>query len=806
MSRKRLYNLILLIWAGLGLPIAAVSAIHEPVSPHARAIDLARTGEFDESLALIDKLRAADPENLQLRYDQIVVLGWAGRDEQAIALVSGIDAEQAPDYVIHAAAKSGRNMGYFEDAAKWYSVLLGQNARDLEARAGLAMVYADAGRFADARQVLDAHPDPENDLVRLSLTEGYILERQGRPLEALASYQAVLDSHPGNRSALRAMVLLLRSILLPQEALTLARQHPDVVSENEILHMEADVAALRIRFGAQSSYPSTKKFVGTDNALLNLDELLARSDLAPAVRQRLLFDRVVALTDRLRSAEAIEEFETNLAQTDELPVYVLAAVGRAYLDERKPELARHYLETALDRDPQNIEIQFRLFYAYTDLQEHKLALDLAQTLVQNLPPVRRIPEAGMIRGSEEYLRAVILVGIARAYADQLALSQQHFERLSASLPHNTDIRQELANVYRWRGWIDRALSEYAQVLAVEPGLISARVGNAHTQLDNRDYANVERELLYLQERHPFEPAVTGLEKRWTIHNRPEMTVDASSGQSSGSTFGEDQYQIDAAWYSAPLAHRYRAFVTSHDAFAEFPEGELHRKRIGAGAEYRHKRWLASAQLSSNRGGGDLGLRGAVDYRINDYFEIGGRLETHSNSMPLRGERAGVSSDLLGLSAAYSRHESTVIEGGLALQDFSDGNESRSLYVSGQQRVFNGAGYKLSLLGSIYSASNSKDDVPYFSPKSSFGWSVGISNDWLMYRRYDFAMSHNLTGTLGQVDQSGYGAESTWSLEYRFYTNFNPRWGTYIGLNRNSNVYDSTREYATFVLCGLWGRF
>ena len=166
-------------------------------------------------------------------------------------------------------AKSARNLANFEDAAKWYVVLLGQNDRDLDARNGLAMVYADAGRFADARRVLGAHPDPEHNVVQLSLAEGYILERQGRPLEALASYQDVLDAQPGNRPALRAMVLLLRSILLPQEALALARQHPGVASDDEIVHLEADVAALRIRFGAQSSYPAAQKFVGTDNATLH---------------------------------------------------------------------------------------------------------------------------------------------------------------------------------------------------------------------------------------------------------------------------------------------------------------------------------------------------------------------------------------------------------------------------------------------------------------------------------------------------------------------------------------------------------
>ena len=85
MSTKWHCELILLTWIGLGLPVAAVSATNEPVLSHARAIELAHAGEFDDSLALIDELRAADPANLQLRYDQIVVLGWANRDDQAIA-------------------------------------------------------------------------------------------------------------------------------------------------------------------------------------------------------------------------------------------------------------------------------------------------------------------------------------------------------------------------------------------------------------------------------------------------------------------------------------------------------------------------------------------------------------------------------------------------------------------------------------------------------------------------------------------------------------------------------------------------
>lgn len=113
---------------------------------------------------------------------------------------------------------------------------------------------------------------------------------------------------------------------------------------------------------------------------------------------------------------------------------------------------------------------------------------------------------------------------------------------------------------------------------------------------------------------------------------------------------------------------------------------------------------------------------------------------------------------------------------------------------------------MSMLGEIYAGSSDDDDVPYFSPRRSFSWSVGASNDWIIHRRYDFGLSHSLTGRLGQVDQSGFGADPTWSLQYRFNADFDSRWGAYVGLDRNSNVYDGTREYATYVVGGLRGRF
>jgi biofilm PGA synthesis protein PgaA len=417
---------------------------------------------------------------------------------------------------------------------------------------------------------------------------------------------------------------------------------------------------------------------------------------------------------------------------------------------------------------------------------------------------RASPEA--TREAETYLRATILAGLARSYADQLAESQQYFEALLAEMPHNTQIRHELANVYRWRGWTDRSLSQYAQILAVEPDFLAARIANTHTLLDAREYELAEYEMAWLEENYGEETAVQNLAHRWRLHNRSELQLDARFGESSGVTFGEDQYEVDTTWYSRPFANRYRALVRTHDAFAEFPEGESHRRRASAGVEYRYRRWQADAAVSVARSGGDSGLGVGVDYRFSDVLSLGGRVETESNATPLRGYRIGISSNLASVTARYAWHESTAIGATLSAQNLSDGNSVRSWLLLGEQRLLNRPRYKITLIADLYGSERERDDVAYFSPTSDFSWTSGLRVDWSVYRRFRFDVSQSLSAQVGQYNQAGYSAGGTWSAEYRLSVAMGERWYANIGALRLRRFFDGLAEYATFVVAGFSGRF
>ena len=299
---------------------------------HELAITLARAGDHTEALEILGRLRSAHPEDAQLLYDETVILTWADRDTDAIANAADIDREEAPDYLLDAVAGAYRDTGRFNEAVAWYEALLDRNAQNVDARLGLAFSHVDAGNIDAARVVLEEAPEAGVNRTRLVVAEADLFEREDRHIEALARYQAALEISPGDAAALRGMALVLRKLLLPRKALAIADKHPGILEKDEIAQLEADIAALEIREGSQAQYPEDRRFEATDRALARLESLLAEPDVDQAVRQRLEYDRIVALADRGRTAEAVEAFEALDKAPDNLPVYVLERAGTAYLE------------------------------------------------------------------------------------------------------------------------------------------------------------------------------------------------------------------------------------------------------------------------------------------------------------------------------------------------------------------------------------------------------------------------------------------------------------------------------------------
>jgi biofilm PGA synthesis protein PgaA len=789
------------------LPAAAqLSALPEAdAMRQAAAVARARTGDYRSALDELARLRQSYPDAVPLLYDEIVVLAWAEQDNLVADRAATIDRNVAPLHVRLAIAKSLRNLRRFDQAQAWYAAAVAMAGDDIEARLGLAYASADAGQGDAAEQALGPLSEQPEASLRVALARAYIHERAGRWLQAVASYDRVLEIEPGRRDALRGKALALRSLLLPRQALELAAAHPGILTDAELGRLQADVIALQLRYGAQAAYPTAQRNAMTDRAIASLDAYLASGVADPLTELALRSDRIIALAERGDSADAIAAFEALDAEGADLAAPVLAAAGKSYMREHRPESARAVLERAVALQPGSLDLEIALFYAYTDGQDYDTALALARELAA-AQPLLIGPQGGTGQPNPDRLRAELLIGVALSYQDRLDEAQAHLERWLAGAPNNTDLRHELANIYRWRGWPDRSVFEYQQVLTVDPELMEARIGRAYTELDRSEYEIVASDVDMLNREYPGEASVERLTAAWIARTSSELTVDATTHDSSGVTFGSRQYRYALNWRSAPIDFRYRILAGTSESYAAFPEGDGRRSRLSAGLQYEYGRWLASAELTGNRGGGALGATVAVDYRLSDVWTLSSGVELDSDAVPLRGHRVGIDSDLLRIGARYAPDERLTITTSLVAETLSDGNGRKQLSMQGRGRVFNRSRIAVDVIGEAFVGIRERDDVPYFSPLRDVAVIAGAELQWRMLRRYERRMTHVFRAEIGSYDQSGFSRGNVWRVAYMMPFEWSPSFSTWLGLWRNRMFYDGAQEYSTTASLTLQWRF
>ena len=782
-------------------------SVESPELLREQAVERGRSGDYQSAIEILAGLYERDPDDAGALHDLLIILGWAERDQEALHLADRLAPETAPMEVLETLAKSPRNTGDFEQSVRWYELAISRSPARLESYLGLALAYADMGQQEQALRTLRSVFIDNLHSSRMLLARAYIHRSNADYGPAIVAYDEILANDPEHRSALRGKMLTMQGLLLPEQALAIAALHPGVLSEDELGQLHTDWAAVQIRWANQTATGQSAGEYPLDHALNELTAISRRFADNDAVQQRSRFDRIVALRSRQRMSEAVAEYEQLAAGTDSIPAYVLAAAAGAYLTLRQPQKAQELLLRALAQEPDSFNLNRDLFYVYVDLEQHQRAIALAEKLRQSQPVWRQLPGSRVVKGNPQRMQAEITAGVSLAFADQLPQSQARFEDLLSRAPHNTDLRQELASVYRRRGWTDRALFEYQQVLSVEPDLTPARVGHAHALLDRRQYEIADREISALVSDRPARQDVLRLRQRWEQHNKHQYHVESSFGDSSGVQFGSRQYAIDGYFFVKSLAYRYRPFVHTSDAFAEFPEGDARRRRIGMGVEYRGVDWFGSLELNDKRsGGGEFGLSSRMEWFASDVWSLAALLETNSNAVPLRGHRIGVDTDRIGVGLAYRASESRqALMSGERLR-FSDGNRRTNWSLQGRQRVVTRPAYKLDLEAEIFASNSSQQNVVYFNPRHDTSVLVTASNEWRTYRRYDFAFTQQFEVGFGYYQQASFGSSPIGSLQYLANIDVSEGLSARFGVRRARNVYDGEPEYATFFTLGIAGSF
>ncbi|WP_165922981.1 poly-beta-1,6 N-acetyl-D-glucosamine export porin PgaA [Sulfurirhabdus autotrophica] len=779
----------------------------EPV--YQQALASSRSGNPDA--AMLWQSALTQPQ-LPLRYlfDYVTTLTWAGRDQEALLWMEQLTARRdTPAYVLEALASAARNLKHYSLAETLYRQVLANAPARWESQLGLVYSLADGNAYASAltagKSLTMQYPDKPDSW----RAYGYATGRAQEYTVALYAYQRLTELAPNDREGWRGHVQVLRMLGAYHEAGSLAAAHPGVLTQAESAALQADTTAVLIRWGAADEDKPILRFLHTDMALKESDQLLTNPPPAQTtlINDQIRYDRVVALTNRRRSAEAVALYETLLHEGKAVPDYARATAAASYLELKQPEQARDLYRELITRDPKNAAYRWGLFHALVDCESYTEAQEVIDRLAEETPLRIHTYSPLMARDNPAYLESRQDAAMARAYADQLDEAQRRLEALLLRAPGNSGTRALLSHIERWRGWPRRALDDADLALNIDDKDKEAHLAAQGAALSRQDWQRAQTETHWLLTNYPEDRTVRETATLNALHDKPELVLESTwdaGGEASHS------FVMRGKLYSAPLAwdtpRSWRLFASFARADASFQGGNGFRQWMGAGLDYAWRDWSAELELRQAVKPSRKGLAGSLAYAPDDHWTFKAVAETDTTDLPSKGLNQNLTASKYSTSVTWCRDEVRQIGTTLSWQDFNDGNKRTDWSANWRERWVNQPRFKLYTEANFSYSQNSLNDAVYFNPAHATGTELTVIGEWLGFRRFERSMWHRVVAGAGSYAQAGFGAmpvtslkyEQDWTLDHA--TSFT--WG--IGLRRHP--YDGNEETARYLDLRLNWRF
>ncbi|MFW7342169.1 poly-beta-1,6 N-acetyl-D-glucosamine export porin PgaA [Pollutimonas sp. H1-120] len=789
-------------------------------SEYDRLITRARDGDYGPALEMLRKHEPGTTSRAV--YDHITIASWAGRPAEAVTAYEAIPvARTMPADALLAAARSYRDLRRWPQAIALFRKGAARYPDVTAFAAGEIMTLSDAGRVDDALQTglarIKRHP--RNPGLKLALA--YVYTHDGKPYDALFHTDQAMKLAPGSRDVQREYVFALSRARLAGSALEQARKHPDLLSDIHMRGLELDAVAEQVRISAMPSRSESERFAIADRTLARYEALIedwekpgsdARADI---IRARI--DRLSALHSRVRMKDVIREYEALVAEGVVVPSYVLNDVASAYLYERHPDKARDlYRGLAQSHDTRRADTVERfntesgLYYAYAENEQFVDADSVIDEPESRYAPWLYYKGLALPMPNDLYLQSRRLEGAARLQADDTPAAQRQLEEMVRSAPNHTGLRADLATVYRSR-LLPRSserLLKMAETLA--PRSVAVETGQGFTAMDLQEWRQAEALSRDTHERYPENLNVRRLSREWEVHNKPELRVSGYRGLANDSpVYGGHDLGIDTVVYSSPIDYNWRVFGGGGYGRGTFDEGDAHYRWLRAGAQWRSRDLTVEGEVSShNYGHGTKpGLRLAVDYDVDDRWQLGVAGEVMSRNTPLRALRSDISSNSAEAYVRWRAHEQREWRLSAAFSHFSDGNDRQGLSLQGRERLYTGPHFKLDGALEMAAQRNSGgSDVPYFNPRSDFMVLPGLRGTHTLYRHYQTVWEQIGTVAAGGYSQRGHGVGGVVALGYGQRYRRNDVLDMGVMLTGISRPYDGEREQELRIVFDLNYRF
>jgi len=778
-------------------------AVQTAGAEYAQGLRDYRAGRVEAGYAGLLAAHGLCPEEASYRNDLIVAAVAAGHAGQALELGAPLARDTLPSYVLEALGRAARDVHDPDLAIRYFEAALA-TGDDVGVRVGRDLAWLDRGDAKraqlDLRALAEGYPRRIDVLEALGLAD----EAQGEVSAALSTALRLLEIDPNHPGALALRYRMLVQSGAPQLATDLTP--PQLVSPAQRGATLQAALALEYRWARDAPGSDRERAIGVDVVIADMRAAIADPKLDSAARAGIRRDLVAALAERERAAEAIAEYQGLLADGIAVPPYVTAAAVGAYLTRRQPERALAVFHTLPADYAPSFATRVNVFYALLESGRYDEAVAWADALVATTPRTQAPGAANLRSHNDDYVGALVVAALARAYTDRLAEAQARLVAILAVAPANRDAELALAETLGLRGWPRAGAAEARAVLAQNPEAAGPLPKLFADDLAMAEWTDAAGVLHAMTQRLPADdPVELRAQRDWQTHEMPEFSVDASLGRSYGGRPGVIDSTVEEYGYSPPIDADYRVFVHLNQSEGTPVQGDTYRHAVGAGVEYHTDDWLATGELLEidHRGPApQLSLTATPD----DFWRYGVSYAYRTLDIPIAAVVVGVHADRTALNVEYRFSESRDVGGTLDHEDFSDGNSRSEALWFWRERWVTGPVYKFDTRIDLDASGNTRDATNYFNPKRDFTDTVTLQNQWLHLRRYDSALQSQFDVELGSYWQQNFSTGFVGVLRYQLAYDVNDRVSLKAGVSRTWRPYDGERERLDALTLNFLGRF
>jgi len=794
----------------------------------------ARDGDTAPALAFLRQLgETATPAQ---RFDHLIVASWAGLTDEVLRLYHSLpqNLQQAmPANAQVAVARILRERQDWRTATQILREGLRQQPQDSALLVPhLVMSLSDSGQEEEAIKIgLNFLKNNPND-AELHMALAYVYTKLQRPFDVLYHTDQAFKLMPQASWIEDEYIRALTRAGLSEQALERARK-TGRFQGSALRAIEADAIAVQTRLSAMPTRSEGERFVIADRALARYGQMLedwrALGQAAAADVTRIRIDRLAALHARFYMDELVRDYESLLKEGVQVPVWALSNVASAYLYLRQPQTAgdlyrailKNLEETTKQEDwdklgPANARLnnEIGLMYAFIEAEQFDQLPPILARIEAYKPGWLYYKNNPQPAPNTNYLDAKVALIAADQARDDMPLAQKKLEKMVELAPENTNLRTNLAGVYRARA--QPRLAEHHLKIAEtqEPRSLGVEVGQGLVAIDLQEWRQAEELSRDALARFPEDQSARRLARLWQVHNMAEWRVSsnhslATNSSSINPVSGRGNFGVETVLYSRPIDYNWRAFISGGYTQGRYREGRGHATTLLGGLEWRSRNlWLEAEVSSQNYGQGTkAGARLSGLYDLNDHWQIGGNFEYRAGATPLRALREGISSNIAAATLRWRANERHEWAGTLSSTRFSDDNDRWNLDLNGVHRLYTTPNIKFDLLMSASIQNNSKDaDRPYFNPKRDLTFVPALRVTQRLYRHYENVWEHFVTLSVGAHDQKHYGTDEIWDVAYGQRYRYNDVLELGATLDYLSRSYDGERESEWRLLLDLTSRF